>query len=228
VTASPLVRLVNQELASRADPGAAVAMAAYMKTEMPFYGVKKPGREVVLRRLVEQHPARTVGEYRSNVSTLWELDHREEKYLAIGYARRFPELIDIPQLDLFREMIVEGAWWDLVDEIAIHLIGSLLLSHPTQIAPVLEEWIDHEDIWLRRTALICQVRHREETDVAMLLDFCRRRAHEKDFFIRKAIGWALRDYSHTDPHSVRDFIESEGDRLSGLSRREASKYLEVG
>ena len=99
------------------------------------------------------------------------------------------------------------------------------MSHHSEMAAVLEEWIDHTDVWLRRAALICQVRHKERTDAAMLFDFCRRRAHEKEFFIRKAIGWALRDYSQTDPDRVRDFLESEGDRLSGLSRREASKHL---
>lgn len=200
-------------------------MAAYMKTTMPFYGVPKPGRQPVLRALVRRFPPAGVVEYREAVGALWALPHREEKYLAIGYARAFGDHVTFDQLALYRSMITEGAWWDFVDEIAGHLIGRLVADERPRMRPVLEEWIEHEDMWLRRTALICQLRHREETDAVMLFDFCRRRAHEKEFFVRKAIGWALREFAKSDPRAVKAFLDEMGDSLSGLSRREASRYL---
>jgi 3-methyladenine DNA glycosylase AlkD len=128
-------------------------------------------------------------------------------------------------LDLYRRLIVEGAWWDLVDSVAVDLIGRLWSTDRAGMRPVLESFIDDESLWLRRTALICQIGLKGETDHAMLFDFCARRAAEKEFFIRKAIGWALREYAKTDPQAVRDFIALNRDRLSGLSYREASKHL---
>lgn len=213
------------ELGKQADPEAARQMAAYMKTDMPFYGVKKSQRKPILRRLVTVFPPADGSDYGQKVACLWEQPHREEKYLAIGYARHFREHVTPAQLDLYRRMIVEGAWWDFVDEIAAHLIGSLLRENPREIRPVLEEWIDEDNLWLRRTALLSQLRLKEDTDAAVLFDFCRRRADDKDFFIRKAIGWALRNYAKTAPDAVRDFVDEEAGRLSGLSRREAAKHL---
>lgn len=223
--ASDVAEVAAAELGKRADPVAARQMAAYMKTDMPFYGVKKPQRKPILRRLVTEFPPADASDYGHKVARLWEQPHREEKYLAIGYARLCTEHVTPAQLDLYRRMIVEGAWWDFVDEIAAHLIGSLLREHPREIRPILEEWIDEDNVWLRRTALLSQLRLKGDTDAAMLFDFCRRRADDKDFFIRKAIGWALRDYAKTDPDAVRGFVEEEAGRLSGLSRREATKHL---
>ncbi|MGH8927716.1 MAG: DNA alkylation repair protein, partial [Acidimicrobiia bacterium] len=159
------------------------------------------------------------------VLALWNLPHREEKYLAIGYACDFKSFVTFEQVDLYRQMIVEGAWWDLVDELASPIVGHVVLRDRERMRPILEDWIDNEDLWLRRTALICQHRHKHQTDQSMLFDFCARRAHEKEFFIRKAIGWALREYARTDPEAVRAFLIVQGHRLSGLSRREAAKHL---
>lgn len=220
-----LVTLVQRELAARGDPEKAVAMAAYMKTEMPFYGVQKPARAEILRRVAAELAPTTEDEYRKGIEALWDLAHREEKYLAIAYARRFHRYITRAQLDLHERMIVEGAWWDFVDDIAANLVGALLLDYRESMRPVMEAWIDDPDRWRRRAAILSQLRHKERTDAEMLFDFCRRRAHETEFFIRKAIGWALREYSKTDPEAVAAFLRAEGDALSGLSRREAAKHL---
>jgi 3-methyladenine DNA glycosylase AlkD len=214
-----------RRLALIADPDKAAPMAAYMKSEIPFYGVQKPGRKTILRDLVAAFPPVDGDDYRQKVAALWSGQYREEKYLAIGYARHFRRHIEMPSLGLYREMIVEGAWWDFVDEAAAHLIGKLVLDHRQEMGPVLEGWIEGPDMWLRRTAILCQLRHKDRTDVDMLFDFCLRRAHEGEFFIRKAIGWALREYAKTDSDQVRAFLAVHGDDLSPLSRREASKHL---
>lgn len=212
-------------MTAAADPERSPAMAAYMKTEMPFYGVASPVRKPIAREIAGRFPARSSDEYWANVLALWCLSHREEKYLAIDYALSFKKLITFEQLDLYRRMIQEGAWWDFVDVIASDLVGRVVLDHRERMRPVLEEWIDHDDMWLRRTALLAQLRHKTATDEAMLFDFCQRRAHEKEFFIRKAIGWALREYARVNPDAVRGFLRDHEAHLSGLSRREAAKHL---
>ena len=220
-----LVVFVSRALKAVADPERAIAMAAYMKTNMPFYGVSSPARRPIARELKLMYRAGSATEYRTKVSALWALPHREEKYLAIDYALSFKKLITFEQVDLYRQMVVEGAWWDFVDVIASDLVGRVVLVDRDRMRPTLEQWIDHDDMWLRRTALLAHLRHKTATDEAMLFDFCQRRAHEKEFFIRKAIGWALREYARVNPEAVRGFLRAHEAQLSGLSRREAAKHL---
>lgn len=156
---------------------------------------------------------------------LWDLPHREEKYLAQGVARHHEQFLTPESLPLFRRMIVEGAWWDLVDGVATHMIRHLVINHPAETWPTVDGWVDHEDMWLRRTSIICQVGAKDRTNARRLFRVCAARAFEKEFFIRKAIGWALRDYARTDPQSVASFVIARRDELSGLSWREATKHI---
>jgi 3-methyladenine DNA glycosylase AlkD len=222
-----LVALTTQRLSEAADPEKAGPMAAYLKTDMPFYGVQTAGRVPIRREIKARFPPADPEEYRKAVLALWNLPHREEKYLAIGYARSFPAHIAPASLPLYRKMIVEGAWWDLVDGVASDLVGTVLLDARSETTPTIEAWIDDPDLWLRRTAIICQLRHNERTDVGLLFRACEARMAETEFFIRKAIGWALRQYARTDPEAVRRFVIDHRDRMSGLSYREATKHLEV-
>jgi 3-methyladenine DNA glycosylase AlkD len=220
-----LVAWARDSLSELADPARAIPMAAYMKTSMPFYGVTSPQRRAIARELKRRFPPRTAGEYRSRVLALWQLPHREEKYLAIDYAQGFRSYITFEQVDLYQRLIAEGGWWDLVDPVAADLVGRVALIDRERMRPVLEGWIEDEDLWLRRAALLSQLRHQAATDREMLFGFCRRRAQDREFFIRKAIGWALRQYARTDPDGVRAFLAENQSLLSGLSRREASKHL---
>jgi len=221
------VEYVQAALAAQADPAKAVDMAAYMKTEMPFYGVPKPGRVPILRHLMRSFPPTDREEYERLVLALWGLPHREEKYLAQGVAGGHKQFLVPDSLPLYRRMIVEGAWWDLVDEVATHMVRALVIRHPDETWPEVEDWVDEEVMWLRRAAIICQVGAKDATDSARLFDFCSRRADEKEFFIRKAIGWALREYSKTAPEAVARFVVAHRHRLSPLSVREATKHITV-
>jgi len=216
---------VGGALAEQANVEKALGMAAYMKTEMPFYGVQKPARSTILRRLMEDFAPADRGEYEDLVRGLWSLAHREEKYLAQGVAAGFGRFIVPESLPIYELFIVEGAWWDLVDETATHMIRKLVLEYPDDTWPVVDEWIGDEDMWLRRAAIICQVGAKGRTDAERLFRFCALRAHETEFFIRKAIGWALRDYARTDPKAVAAFVNTHRGRLSGLSYREATKHI---
>ena len=219
------VAFAERELRKRADPAAAVDMARYMKTTMPFYGVKMPDRTPIARTLAERWAPQSAAEYRRLVEGLWGRTHREMKYLAIGAAVKHRSFIEPTMLPLYRRLIVTGAWWDLVDGVASELVGKVLLDHRKWATPRLREWLHNDDMWLRRTAIISQLTHKADTDASFLFECCAARAHETEFFIRKAIGWALRQYARTDPEAVRRFVKQQGDRLSGLSRREAMKHL---
>ena len=225
VSNTELVKLVSSRLAEVADPAKAGPMAAYMKTDMPFYGVSSPLRRPIAKEIRERFPPAGNDEYRGQVTALWELPHREEKYLALDIATARRRFITFENIDLYERLIRGGAWWDFVDEVAAHLVGRVVLIDRPRMRPILEAWINDPDMWIRRTAILCQTRHKNNTDTEMLFDFCRRRAHEKEFFIRKAIGWALREYAKVDPEAVRAFLDINHERLSGLSLREASKHL---
>lgn len=227
VAMDALVEYVRAELISRADPAKAPQMAAYLKTDMPFYGVQTPARREIAREMKRKFVPRSAGEYCTMVETLWALPHREEKYLAIGLAGAHPGFITFEQIGLYQKLIVEGAWWDFVDTVASGLVGRVLLKERQVTRPVLDEWIDGDDMWLRRTAIISQLEHKDATDAAMLFEYCSRRAFEKEFFIRKAIGWALRQFARTDPTAVTAFLLEHRDELSGLSFREAAKHLSL-
>lgn len=200
-------------------------MAAYMKTDMPFYGVQKAGRTPIMGRLGREFPPADHDEYHDAVLCLWQLPHREEKYLAIGYARSFDAFIDAESMPLYEQIITEGAWWDFVDEVASHLVGRVLLKERALTEPGIRSWISGDDMWLRRTAIICQLKHKRDTDKALLDDACTANLTDREFFIRKAIGWSLREYARTDPDWVRSYVSRHRTELSALSYREATKHL---
>ena len=221
------VSFVAAELTARADADKAASMAAYMKTDMPFYGVQKKGRTEVFRAMTKRFPIDDLDGYRSAIEALWIQPHREEKYLAVGIAKHYREFLTFDNFDLYRRLIVEGAWWDFVDEVAIHCVGIVYLEDRERTQPTIERWIDDDSMWLRRTSLISPIKHKAETDHEVLFDHCLRRSYEKEFFIRKAIGWTLREYAKTEPDRVRAFLLDNRDCWSGLTFREAGKHLDI-
>lgn len=221
-----VVSFVRERLAAIADPDRAAKMQRYLRTSMPMFGVPAPAQKKILREAIAAFVPEDRDAWARNVAALWDEDEREMKYAAITYARGFARrFLDPEAVPLIERMVRDGAWWDLVDDIAANLLGLVVLHHREAMRPVLEDWITDESLWIRRGAVMCQVKHKEKTDVAMLLDFCRRCAHEKTYWMRKAIGCALRHLARTDPDVVRAFLDEMGDKLSGLTRREAAKHL---
>ncbi len=225
-TTKELISFVQSSLSEVADPLIAPQMAAYMKTSMPFYGVKKPLRVPIIRAIKKQFRPASQRSYTAAVRALWKLPHREEKYIALAVARMFPDYINVASMPLYEQLIRTGAWWDFVDEVATRLVGVVLLDNRRTIKPVMDEWIDDDDMWIRRTAIIGQLKHKQATDHRTLFRYCRERAHETEFFIRKAIGWALREYSKTDPERVSAFLRKYEAKLSALSYREGARILQ--
>jgi 3-methyladenine DNA glycosylase AlkD len=224
-----LVEAVRRELAAAADPARAPGMQAYMKSAMPYHGVRAPALRRTCRRLFAEHPLGSAAAWRATVLVLWrEAGHREERYAAVELAgdRRYrAHRTAMDALPLLEELIVTGAWWDLVDNVATHLVADLLAAHPQPMAARLRAWSRSEDRWLRRAAIICQVNAKAATDLRLLYDCIEPNLADRDFFIRKAIGWALRAYAWTDPDEVARYVHANRARLSPLSRREALKNL---
>jgi 3-methyladenine DNA glycosylase AlkD len=201
-------------------------MQAYMKSAMPYYGVTAPVQERIYRRLLPEHRLPDAKAWRQAVLTLWEqATHREERYAALAVlGHRFYSAYRTPEvLAIYERLIVQGAWWDLVDEIATRRLRELLTAHPDLVAAEMRSWSRDPNLWKRRSSIICQVGLKAGTDLGLLYDCIEPNLADRDFFIRKAIGWALRDYAWSDPEEVARYVEANAARLSGLSRREALK-----
>jgi 3-methyladenine DNA glycosylase AlkD len=231
-TVTELVRLVRSRIADAADPDRAPQMQAYMKSAMPYRGVTSVLLRAVCTATYDELPLVDRTEWEAGVRALWDdATHREERYAAVALTahRRYRDYQDPTALDLYRHLIVSGAWWDFVDTLASHNVGGILGEYPSEVTPVMRAWAVEESLWLRRTAIICQLRRRQSTDVDLLRHTIEANLegseHGREFFVRKAIGWALRQHARVDPDWVRAFVAEHEDRLSGLSRREALKHL---
>ncbi len=219
---------LRRELKQLGDATRAAQMRAYMKSALPCYGVPLPEVREVVRRLGPALAFRDFGSFDATVRYLFrEATHREERYAALALLRlpahrkfQTPEA-----LPLYEALIVEGAWWDLVDEVATHGLWPLLTRHRAVTEKVLRRWAASDDLWLRRSAIIAQVLAREETDLQLLFALIEPAMEEKEFFLRKAIGWALRAAGKRFPKEVRAFVEKHRGRLSPLSLREAAKSV---
>ena len=218
-----LVSAVRAALAAAGDPERARGMQAYLKTTEPCLGVRLPEVRRLTAAAATASPPATVSELARAVGELWRgAAHREERYAATALTGLPLARGALSVLPLYEEMITTGAWWDLVDGVQPR-VRDLLLTHPTEMVPVLRAWARSPDRWLRRSAVIAQLGARDRTDTALLADVIEVNAADGEFFVRKAIGWALRDLAKTDPDWVRRFLDEH--ELSPLSRREAAKHL---
>jgi 3-methyladenine DNA glycosylase AlkD len=191
-------------------------MQAYMRSEMPFLGV--PSREV--KRICRAAPR--PDDWRADFLDLWRnAAHREERYAALWLLRRHAREAD---LALVEEVVLTGAWWDYVDS-AARVAGELLVRNRPETSAAMRAWARDPDRWKRRIAIICQLGLREETDAELLADAIEPSLGDRDFFVRKAIGWALREYARTDADWVLAYLRAHEDRLSPLSSREARRRL---
>lgn len=198
-----------------------------MKSAMPYRGLTSPELRVLLRPLLAKYEPGSRAEWESTVRDLWDrATHREEWYAALAVARhrRAAAWLDPESVPLWRHLVVTGAWWDVVDETATHLVRDTLARHARTVTPVVDAWSVDDDLWLRRTSVICQVGRGADTDRDLLLRAVEANLDDPSFWLRKGIGWGLRDYARTDPGWVWAQVDRLGDRLSGLSRREATKH----
>ena len=198
-----------------------------MKSAMPYHGVPMPLIRKLSRALFKDYTFDSAEQWRKNVLALWHgARFREERYVAIALsgdkrARAFQTMDSLP---MYEDMIVSGAWWDFVDEIATHRLGALLGAYPKPMRRQMLAWSKDANIWKRRSAILCQLNFGQETDLELLYACFEPSLTSKEFFLRKAIGWALRHLARTQPKQVQSYVAAHPE-LSGLTRREALKHI---
>jgi 3-methyladenine DNA glycosylase AlkD len=224
----PLLAVLRRELAAAGTLERAAGARAYMKSAMPFHGVDVTTLRAVCKAAFAAHPVAGAAAWRKDVLAIWRgAKFREERYAAIGLtgdrrARAFQTMASLP---MYEEMIVTGAWWDYVDTLASKRLGEILRSEPAPMRKAMRTWSRGENMWKRRSAILCQISFKKDTDLDLLFDLIEPSIGSKEFFLRKAIGWALRSYAWTDEKPIVAYVEKNRARLSGLSIREALKNV---
>jgi 3-methyladenine DNA glycosylase AlkD len=225
---SDLADLLRSRLRAAAEPARAPAMQAYMKSAMPYLGVSAVPLRQVCKETFGRLEWPDSADWTAEVLSIWRgAIFREERYAAIELtgvraARAFQRFDALP---MYEEMIVSGAWWDYVDNIVGQRFWMLLRNDREPMKRTMLAWSRGADMWKRRSAILCQLKAKDETDLPFLYACIEPSLDSQEFFLRKAIGWALRQYAWTDPAEVQRYVTANANRLSGLSRREALKNL---
>ena len=227
-TVSALRKALLSELRAAADPRRAPEMQRYLKTSMPILGVTTPERNAVYRRVFPHVDLGSAAAWRGLCLGVFRgAVFREEWWAAAALAgeKRAAPHRDLAALPMYEEMIVTSAWWDVVDDIATHRLPELLRLHPEAMKRTMRAWSRDRNLWKRRSAILCQIPLKSGTDLGLLYAAIEPSLPSKEFFLQKAIGWALRQYAWTDPDEIVRYARAQGDRLPALSRREALKNV---
>jgi 3-methyladenine DNA glycosylase AlkD len=221
---------LRRELARAGNPARVVGMQAYLKTTEAFHGCSAGEMRAVCKKVFARWPIDDAATWRRDVLGLWRAARfREERYAAIELAsdRRAKKFQTMDALPMYEEMITAGAWWDLVDGVAANLVGAIVVAEPKPAKRAMLAWSKSSDMWKRRTSIICQLRRKTDIDLDLLYACIEPSIDSKEFFLRKAIGWALREHAWTDPDEVVRYVRANESRLAGLSIREALKNVKV-
>jgi 3-methyladenine DNA glycosylase AlkD len=209
------------------DAARAAQMKKYMKDQFDFYGISTPARRSLMTSHIRQYGWPDWNAVEGLSRYLWEREERECQSTVIDLLNRMKKHLGPDEIPLMEYLITTKSWWDTVDGVAGWLVGEILKKYPEQILPLTQRWMDSGNIWLQRTCLLFQLSYKKDTDLDLLFGFIERLSDHKSFWIRKAIGWILREYSKTDPQTVRQYVDAHPG-LSGLSKREALKVINRG
>jgi len=215
----PLVKSYKED----ADPTYAELMTKYMKNLFPYLGIKTPRRKELFKNFVKEYGLPELPELKQITLELWELPEREFQYTAIGILRKYFKKWNEDFIELLEHLIITKSWWDSVDGIASWLVGEHFKRFPQQRDEYIGRWMKSGNMWLQRTCILFQLSYKDKTDVMLMGGIIMSLNTSKEFFIQKAIGWALREYSKTDAEAVINFVENN--ELANLSKREAYKWL---
>ena len=225
---APLLSKLRRGLAAAGSRERAAGAQAYMKSAMPFHGVGAVPLRAICRRVFAAHPVEDSATWQKDVLAIWRgATFREERYAAIELTgdRRARPFQRMDALGMYEEMIVTGAWWDFVDAVASKRLGEILKNEPGPMRKAMRAWSRSDDLWKRRSAILCQITFKRNTDLDLLFELIEPSLASREFFLRKAIGWALRSYAWTDERPIVRYVEKNRTRLSPLSIREALKNV---
>lgn len=208
---------------AHANPANAKAMQSYMKDNFPFYGIPKPKRALLFKELFLDNGLPNEFQFRTVVHLLWDQTYRELHYLALEVLVKNKKHFLESDIILFEEMLRTHSWWDSIDYISPTIVGIWLKKFPQHKINLLTRWNRDSNYWIRRASLLAQLKEKEETDHELLFNLIIPLTNEKEFFIRKAIGWSLRELAKHKPKEVLSFVKQQ--TMSPLSKREALKHL---
>lgn len=206
------------------DATKAAPMLKYMKGKFAYYGINSPTRKEISKPLLTRENLPDIVDVPTVVQELWDEPQRELQYFALELLLKYARYSPSSWIDLYEKLITQKSWWDSVDGLAASHLGGHFKKYPEQITDYTDKWMDSGNMWLQRTCLIFQLKYRDQTDFELMKSFIIPLAAEKEFFIRKAIGWALRQYTRTNPQLVIDFVSAQP--LSNLSKKEALRLIE--
>jgi len=212
--------------AALADPDKAKPMTTYLKDQFEFFGVQAGPRRQAQRGVVKELADASPEQLLAFADACWQRPQRELHYLACDSLRKYSARLTADHLPAVETLITTNSWWDTVDSLAAYVVGAIVGSDRSQVA-VMDVWINDPNLWRARTAILHQLSYKESTDAERLFHYCRQRADDTEFFIRKALGWALRQYARVAPDEVRAFVTTHDKELSGLTKREAMRWIKV-
>ncbi len=222
---NPYVQVLVETYSPFANAEKAIPMAKYMKNQSKFLGIKTPERREIKKQFIKRYGLPPEEIFEETIRQLWELPYREYQYFAMELADKYTKNAPKERIKLYEWMIMNKSWWDSIDYIAPHLVAKLFKQYPDLIEEYTNKWIESGNIWLQRSAILFQLKYKKETDLKLLYSIIERLNGTKEFFINKAIGWILREYSKTDPSEIQSFVKNHPE-LSNLSKREALKIIE--
>jgi len=207
-----------------ADPSQATPMKKHMRGQFEYLGIKTPQNKSIMKEFISKHGLPLIEDLDAILRDLWTLPEREFQYVGLGLLDKSEKKLPAKFITRIEYLIVTKSWWDTVDAIASHTVGTHFRRFLDVREKYLSKWRASKNIWLRRTAILLQLNYKKETDFELLCDIIHENLDSKEFFINKAIGWSLRQYARVDPKAVKKFVNSTS--LHPLSRREAMKHLE--
>ncbi len=211
-------------LKEKGNPADALQMKKYMRNQYDFFGLKGGLRREVCKAFLQENGLPDAGDLKDVVYNLWDCPERELQHFAVELVEKYIKKTDDQILDLLEFMITNKSWWDTIDFIAARLVGPFFKQYPELIKPVTEKWMESGNIWLQRSALLFQLKYKKDTDFELLKKYILDLAESEEFFIKKAIGWSLREYSKINPETVISFVKTAP--ISNFSKKEAMKWLE--
>lgn len=217
------IRNFSNIIKQHRDPGNAVSMQKYMRNHFAFYGIQATERRTLFKDYMNSHPLPAEADLRIIVKEMWRLPERDYQYCAIELLMRCKKMWKESDDELWTYLITRKSWWDTVDYLANQVVGPWFLKYPGKIKPVTGVWNKSDNIWLQRMSILFQLKYKRDTDLKLLFQYIKHLSSSKEFFVQKAIGWSLREYSKTDPEPVLKFLKEN--HVAPLSRREALKRI---
>lgn len=218
------LQTLEKEFEANSNPQIAEGQKAYMRHQFEFYGLTSPKRREIQRPFLVQSYLPPKEKLHAMVKTLWQKPQREYQFFAQELVFKYIKQFSISDISILEYMVTHKSWWDTVDYIAVKLIGPYFALYPEQLDTYLEKWLASGNIWLQRCCLLYQLKRKDDIDTFRLSLIIQRLLGSKEFFINKAIGWILREYSRTNPEWVKDFVANN--ELANLSRREALRLMD--